>query len=260
MVIMMMAHPQSVLSTSIADYSQEFYDKLAAMEAFTYDESERPKFDELDPNFESGTAGFDEYSPFWSSFNAAILSYFNNTLSRSNMADFLLGIFVHAHATIVRQRGSQQLLDNSDFFLVFGIDGLVEATLNRPIDFYDDYIPAQFALDNGTVEQIAPASAPRLQSDTASISGSAGDPQEGIEPVPSAYEKDEEVWLGLIPQYSANSAANAVRDVYEGVDPSTFGPDLTPLIAHDLVFTQLNWKSAFEVFDVGLPLPVRPSE
>ena len=241
-----MAHPQSVLSTSIANYSQEFYDKLAAMEAFTYDESTQPKFDESDPNFEEGTAGFDEYSPFWISFNSAIMSYFDNTISRSNMADFLLGIFVHAHATIVRQRGSQQLLDDSNFYNIFTLDGLVQETLQRPIDFYDDYVAPTF--DNNILlplsNLLTPASAPNLQSDTSGLS--------------NAYENDRELWLGLLPQYASNSAANAVRDIYEGVDPSTFGPDLTPIVAHDLVFTQLNWNIAFDVFNVQLNKPVRP--
>jgi len=129
-----MAHPQSVLNTDIANYNQAFYDKLAAMEEFTYDESTRF----VD---ESTTAGFEEYSPFWTSFNDAIMGYFNNSISGTDMADFLLGIFVHAHATIVRQRGSQQLLEDGNFFSLFDIDGLVSDTLSRPIDYYDDYEP-----------------------------------------------------------------------------------------------------------------------
>lgn len=236
-----MAHPQSVLNTDIANYNQAFYDKLAAMEEFTYDEST--------------TAGFEEYSPFWTSFNDAIMGYFNNSISGTDMADFLLGIFVHAHATIVRQRGSQQLLEDGNFFSLFDIDGLVSDTLSRPIDYYDDYEPEILDTD-GT--QLSPASAPNLETDTARAS--------------SAYGNDRSQWLSLVSQYSANVASNGVRDVYEGVDPSTFGPNLTPLDIYDLVFgsgevnigdfqlTGLEWSVAFDSFNVGLDKPTRPSE
>jgi len=75
-----------------------------------------------------------------------------------------------------------------------------------------------------------------------------------------------------VSQYSANVASNGVRDVYEGVDPSTFGPNLTPLDIYDLVFgsgevnigdfqlTGLEWSAAFDLFNVGLDKPTRPSE
>ena len=247
-----MAHPQSVLNTNISNYNQDFYNKLAAMESFTYDNSTQPKYDSTDPEFTdpNETAGFDEYSPFWSSFNSAIMSYLSGSISRDEITDFLLGLFVHAHATIVRQRGDQQLIDDSAFDVAFSINGLVQSVLNRSVDFYDDYVAPTF--DEGI--EVTSASASRLQSDTAAILG-----DEELE-ILSAYEIDKEQWIDLVPQFTRNTAANAVRDVYEGVDPSTFGPDLTPAVAYELVFDTLNWSTAFDVLSIDLPKPQRPTQ
>jgi hypothetical protein len=208
-----------------------FYNKLIAMENFTYTSSARPSVTG------SGQAGVAEYQPFWSAYNTALLSYLNNTITKSDMADFLIGIFVHAHATIVRNRGDQQLLDDSAFDKLFNIQGLVGVVLAYPIDHYDDYIPPDIMLSE-------PAQAPNLEADTAFVAGK--------------YELDEEDWLAIQDQYTANSAANAVRDIYEGVDPSTFGPDLRPINAYELVFDTLGWDAAFNSFNVGLDKPIRP--
>lgn len=245
-----MPHPLSVLDTSIETYNQAFFNKLADMEFFTYENSTQPKYDPTDPQFTSESAGFDEYSPFWSGFNSAILSYLSGSISRDEITDFLLGLFVHAHATIVRQRGNQQLIDNSSFDVNFSINGLVQLVLSRDVDFYDDYVAPTF--DDGI--EVTSESASRLQSDTAFILGDEG------QEILSAYEIDKESWANLVPQYTTNTAANAVRDVYEGVDPSTFGPDLTPIIAYELVFDTLNWSTAFDVLSIDLPVPERPTQ
>ena len=249
----------SVINTDIANYNQAFYDKLVAMETFTYEQSQQPKFHPLDPQFVEENAGFDEYSPFWTSFSNAIMSYLSGSISRDEITDFLLGLFVHAHATIVRQRGDQQLIDNSSFDVVFNINGLVQTVLEEDVDYYDDYIAPIWEDDIETgLQQISSASAPRLQSDTSSILGGV-DPLDPEVTIPSAYEIDKEQWINLVPQFTRNTAANAVRDVYEGVDPSTFGDDLTPIIAYELVFDTLNWSTGFDVLNIDLPKPQRPS-
>ena len=251
----------SVINTDIALYNQAFYDKLVAMETFTYEQSQRPKYHPLDPEFTdpNETAGFDEYSPFWLGFSNAIISYLSGSISREEISDFLLGLFVHAHATIVRQRGSQQLIDNSNFNVVFNINGLVQTVLAENVNYYDDYIAPIWENSTETgLQQISSASAPRLQSDTSSILGGV-DPLDPEVIIPSAYEIDKEQWIDLVPQFTRNTAANAVRDVYEGVDPSTFGPDLTPTVAYELVFDTLNWSAAFDVLNIDLNKPQRPS-
>ena len=244
----------SVINTDIALYNQAFYDKLIAMETYTYEQSQQPKFHPLDPQFVEENAGFDEYSPFWTSFSNAIMSYLSGSISRDEITDFLLGLFVHAHATIVRQRGDQQLIDDSAFDVAFSINGLVQSVLSRNVEFYDDYVAPIWENDSEAgLQQISDPAAPRLQSDVASILG-----DEELE-ILSAYEIDKEQWIGLVPQFTRNTAANAVRDVYEGVDPSTFGPDLTPAVAYELVFDTLNWSAAFDVLDIDLNKPQRPS-
>ena len=232
----------SVINTDIANYNQAFYDKLLAMEAYTYNQSEQPKFDESDPEFEPNVkAGFDEYSPFWTSFSNEIVEYLNGSISREQITDFLLGLFVHAHATLVRQRGDQQLIDDSSFDLVFNINELVETVLEENIDYYDDYVAPTF---DGEGIEITEASAPNLQADTDFTS--------------LAFDIDKAKLAALVTQYTRNTAANAVRDIYEGVDPSTFGHDLTPTVAYELVFDTLNWSTAFDVLNIDLDKPQRP--
>ncbi|MCC5811322.1 MAG: hypothetical protein JJU06_13210 [Ectothiorhodospiraceae bacterium] len=226
-----MPHPQSVLDIRIAEFRQDFYDALAAMEAHTYDHSTRDA-----PG--GGLAGVGEYQPFWQAYNAAVLSYLDGSIGKQSMADFLLGLFCFLFNFIARGRGPQALHDASNAAAIFRLDGLVDDVLSRPVDYYDDY-----TFDDADPMNIL-AEAPRLEADTQR----AGE----------AWEPDLAAFNNLKGQYGAEVAAGSVKDVYEGAEPpaQSFGSKA----AWDEVFTTLNWAWAFGVFDVGLDMPQRPPD
>ena len=153
-----MAHPSSVISLTIADYRQDFYDKLTAMETYTYDES--------------SLGGVAEYQPFWQAYSDAIVGYFGNTVTGTD--DFLVGLFGFLFNYLKRSRGPEALYDDSDAFVVFDLNGLVADVLGYPVAYYDDY-------DSGT------GNAPRLQADTSAAGSAFGPDNTAFQALPGEY-------------------------------------------------------------------------
>lgn len=58
-------HLESKIDARIGEYDLPFYHKLLAMEAYTYDRSDRQ-------------AGSVEYAPYWLVFNTALMGYVNH--------------------------------------------------------------------------------------------------------------------------------------------------------------------------------------
>ncbi len=223
-----MPHPDSVLDPAIADFRQDFYDKLADMEAYTYDESEQP-----------GAGGIEEYQPFWQAYSDAIVGYLAGSVDRETISDFLIGLYVYLFNLKAKGRGSQAVVDDSDAEVIFDLDGLVADVLAYPIDHYDDYEPDPDPQDPETSD-----SAPNLEADTSRAQ--------------AAFEPDRGAIPSLTSTYAREASSGAVRDVYSGAEPPT--DQLPPQEAWDQVFDQLNWEWAFEVFDIDLDLPERPED
>lgn len=226
-----MPHPDSVLDPAIADFRQDFYDKLANMEAYTYDESEQPSADG------SGTAGVEEYQPYWQAYNDAIMTYLGGSVDRETISDFLIGLYVYLFNLKAKGRGSQAVVDDSDAEVIFDLDGLVADVLAYPIDHYDDYEPDPDPTDPETSD-----SADNLEADTSRAQ--------------SAFDTDRGAIPSLTSTYAREASSGAVQDVYSGAEPPT--DSLPPQEAWDKVFDELEWEWAFGVFDIDLSVPDRP--
>lgn len=227
-----MAHPDSVIDTEIADYRQDFYDALVAMEEYTYDESQQP--DGL-----GGMAGVEEYQPYWQSYSDAIMGYLEGPdTSGSNAKDFIIGLYAFLSQFVLKGRGSQALRDDSNAKTIFDIDGLVGDVLSRPVDYYDDYEPDPDPMDPETSD-----SAPRLQADTARAN--------------VAMAQDETRISALQSQYVGVLTGGAITDIFAN-PPEPPDGDWDGLIAWDAVFDELEWQWAVEQIGFPLTMPPRP--
>lgn len=225
-----MPHPDSVIDTAIADYRQDFYDALVAMEEYTYEESDRP-------DGEGGTAGVEEYQPFWQAYSNAIMDYLDGpSTSGADAKDFIIGLYAFLSQLELKGRGSQSLKDDSNARKVFDIDGLVDNVLSRPVDYYDDYEPDPDPEDPNTSD-----SAPRLEADTAHASG--------------AMAEDESQISALQSQYVGVLTDGAITDIF-AKPPEPPEGEWDGLIAWDTVFDELEWQWA--VNQVGFPLTIPP--
>lgn len=232
-------HPESVLSPAIGDYDEQFYYKLLAMEAYTYEQSSRPA--ELFMGVPTGQAGVTEYRPYWQTYNTALLGYVNHPpVSKQKLKDLVMGLYGFLSLHVTRNAGSPDTLLRSNARTIFNLNGYVATVMGYPLNHFDDYIPGDpMAMPTPTESQ-----APRLQADAAFVE--------------TAWERDEQKLDDLIAEY-----AEVVSDVIMAAvfsNPTPPAGSLTPVEAWDTIFMDLNWKWFNEHFNGALTIPPRPEE
>lgn len=222
-------HAQSVLDPTLGQYDTPFYHKLLAMEAYTYDNTEQPQ------------ATPEDYSPFWEEFNTSLMSYVTHEpLSTQTIKNVVSGLFGFLNVHYGHGAGSEETIVNSNAKSIFVMNGFIETTLQRPIDFYDDLIPE----DPMALPEPVEASAERLEAEP--------------EIVGSAWAGDAGKVDALLSQYSDAISDVAVNAMFGNVDPDAKGP--TQVETWDLVFIDLNWKWFIEEFGSSFKIPPRPPE
>lgn len=245
-------HPQSVLDPSIANLSQDLYDKLTEMEKYTYNNSQQYKTEE-----EQEFAGFQEYSSYWQAYNNAIVGYMNSSLDNQLLKDFIVGLFSFLFHLIVNEKGNPAKKDESDAQSIFNLNGHIQTVLNYGVNYYDDYQYPTF--DPSTDEQLTPESAQRLTADTKFVAGTEENTEEGIEASPSAWDNDvgkieslQEYYVGIVSDGSVDAMFGNTPDEPKG--------EFDQQIAWDIIFDELNWQQIIEQFGFDFNVPPRPDK
>lgn len=232
-------HIQSVLSPEIGYYDVPFYQKLLGMEAFTYELSGTRNEDPDGP--QEGVAGHEEYSPYWTTFNEALLGYINHApLPKQKVKDVVSGLFGFLTVHYGHGAGEASTIPQSNAKAIFVMNGFIETTLTRPLEYYDDYVPE----DPMATPEPTMASAERLEGEPAVV---------------------ETTWAGdaakvdvLLGKYADAISDVAVNAIFENTDPDATGPK--SFEAWDLIFIDLNWKWFIEQFNSTFVIPPRPLE
>lgn len=229
--------PQSVLSPEIGEFHPALYHKLLAMEAYTYQKSERmAQATGVEP------AGFEQYSPYWETYNTALLGYVNHApISRQKLKDFIIGFFCFVSVHKGRGMGDASLIPRSDAKRIFNFGGYYENTVSTwPLNHFDDYVPPD------------PMAMPTPTEESAETLIAAP------EPIPALWESD----AGEVSALTA-AFADVVSDA--GMQAAFSNPtppqgSLTPTEVWDLVFEELNWLWYIETFGSDVVVPPRPAE
>lgn len=222
-----MAHPNSVLNIAIANYRQDFFDKLAAMEAHTYDNSI--------------LGGVAEYQPFWQAYSDAIMIYLGQSMGSAQSKDFIIGLYAYLSQWELRGRGSQAVIDASNALAIFDINGLVGDVLSRTVDYYDDFVAGE---EGAGEDPGKPDSAARIEADTSRAEGAWG---------PDSAQVD-----ALQNTYISALTDGAIIDIFAKPAPAVVG-NWDGLIAWDFVFDTLGWQWGAQQGFLTSTLPERPN-
>lgn len=230
-------HAQSVIDPTIGSYDVNFYHKLLAMEAYTYERSEQ--FAEMNAGSGSGQAGVTEYQPYWQAFNAALMDYVTHTpMSKQKVKDVIAGLFGFMNVHYGHGKGSESTLVESNAKAIFVMDGFIETVLSRPLAYYDDYVPE----DPMAMPEPTMASAEKLE----------GEP----EVVGATWDADVAKVDRLLGLYADAISDVAVDAMFENTDPNAEGP--TARTAWQAIFIDLNWKWYIEHFGSEVKIPPQP--
>ena len=233
-------HPQSILDPRINSYDVNFYQKLCAMEAYTYEKSEQPK--ELNMGSPSSEkAGVEEYGPYWQTFNDALVAYVTHApMSSQKIKDVIAGLFGFLMMHYGHGAGSAETIPNSNAKVIFVLNGFIETTLNRPIEYYDDLVPD----DPMAMPEPITGSAERLEADPLIID--------------AAWDADVAKVDVLLGKYSNAISDVAVNAMFGNTDPDAQGPSQAE--AWDIIFIDLNWQWYIDHFQSSVKIPPRPPE
>jgi hypothetical protein len=221
--------PQSVLSPAIEDFHPQLYYKLVAMEAYTYQNSQM-----------ATQPGFVEYSPFWETYNTALMTYVGAApISNQKLKDFFIGFFCFISVHLGRGMGDPSLIEKSDAKKIFNFGGYYEDVVQPwALDFFDDF------------EEGDPAALPEPTEDSAEALTTA---PELVEPL---YDKDAGEVSSLNAQFADVVSDAGMQAAFS--NPTVPGPGLTPTEVWDLVFDELNWLWYVETFGSTVSIPERP--
>ena len=229
-------HEQSVLDPILDEYDRGFYQKLLAMEAYTYERSERPA--ELINGAESGQAGVEQYAPYWEEYNASLVGYVTHApLPKQTVKDVITGLFCFLSVHSQRGVGNPSTITRSNAREIFRLNGHIDTVLGYEINHYDDLIPE----------------------DTMAIPPTAGSAEmlEGEpEAVDAAWTADAAVVQGLLDEYADAVSDVSMNVMFSGEPPQQKG--LSRLEMWDTIFEQLNWLWFINHFNSNVTVPKRP--
>jgi hypothetical protein len=219
-------HLESKIDARIGEYDLPFYHKLLAMEAYTYDRSDRQ-------------AGSVEYAPYWLVFNTALMGYVNHApLPAQTVKNVISGLFGFLSVHYGHGAGDASTLVNSNAKAIFVMGGFIETTLSRPLSYYDDFIVA----DPLATPEPTPASSPRLEAEPDILD--------------VAWPLDAAKVNVLLTQYSDAISDVAINAMFQNIDPNGTSP--TPVETWEAIFVDLSWKWFITHFGSSVSIPPKP--
>lgn len=238
--------PQSVLDPAIGDYHPQLYYKLACMEAYTYQNSQSMA---EDPGSEP--AGFEQYEPFWTPYNAALMEYVTHTaIPRQQLKDFFIGFFCFISVHMGRGLGDPNLVSECNAKTLFNMGGYNDTVAAWSLDYFDDFVPA-----------------PMLPVGGAGGDGGGGGAEEPAEDTAERLTAEPNVvgtlWSTDASKVSALTGrfADVVSDAGMQAafsNPTEPAASLTPQQVWDMIFTDLNWMWYITTFNSDVVVPDRP--
>src|SRR5690606_9826631 len=186
-------------------------------------------------------AGVTEYRPYWQTYNTALLGYVNHPpVSKQKLKDLVMGLYGFLNLHVTRNAGSPDTLLRSNARTIFKFNGFGLTVMGYPLNYVDDYIPADPMAMPIPPEYLAP----RLQADTVFVG--------------TGWERDVQKLDDLIAEYAEVVSAVIMAAVFSNPVPPA--GSLTPVEAWDTIFMALNWKWFNEHFNGPLNTPPRPEE
>lgn len=120
-----MVHPDSVITTLLQDFNQDFYDALTDKEYFCYEDAV------------NGTK--EDYMPFFTDLNAQLENYLNSFTDETQVF-FDMTQSIYSFIVLNTQYGvGSEMEDEIHGDNIFSIGGLVDDMISRPVDYYDDF-------------------------------------------------------------------------------------------------------------------------
>lgn len=217
-------HASSVINAGLFDFNDQFYYKLLAMEAYTYDHSTTP-----DP------AGVPEYQPFWTDYNTALMAYVNHAPISNDVIDsFVQGYYSFLTMYLTKNIGDASTYTNSNAKLIFNMNGLVEAVAGYTLEYYDDFVL-------GTAPD--PDTAANLEADTAALS--------------TAWDTDLGEMSALTPLYVSTFLGESTQGLFG--NQTEVVTSITIQEMWDTIFDVSNWQWYITYSGSTYSIPPRPA-